>query len=301
MKKAFTLVELLVVIAIIGMLVGLLLPAVQQAREAARNMQCQNHLRQNALGCHNYMTLHEDRFPMGVNDQNFVNIVGADNFGWMATILPHIEQQAVYDQIDFTKRASYLLNPLSDLLTLPMPMYQCPSCSQPKLYTASRGHEYGFRTHYQGVGGATFEGIAVEKSGVGDIPQNGLFQWAKSVCSADVSDGLSQTLLIGEWIQADRSGSYAWPMGNLRHWVYGSNSPADRHYYSFKVVDQYRFNIVVERRNGVLFGYLPFQSEHPGGVNFARGDGSVSFLGNSMELGVFKCLAACNDGTVFSE
>ena len=96
-RGGFTLVELLVVIAIIGILVALLLPAVQSAREAARRMQCQNNLKQLALALHNYHTAHATFPPAGFYDGGGAN---GSTLSWHTTVLPFIEQQNLYDALD---------------------------------------------------------------------------------------------------------------------------------------------------------------------------------------------------------
>ena len=113
-RRAFTLVELLVVIAIIGVLVALLLPAVQAAREAARRSQCQNHLKQIGLAVHNfediYKTLPHSRYD--------------DRYTWAVEILPFVEQKSLYDQWDLTKNY-YKQNAVARMTTVPV--YFCPS------------------------------------------------------------------------------------------------------------------------------------------------------------------------------
>ncbi len=104
-RRGFTLIELLVVIAIIGVLVGLLLPAVQQAREAARRSQCSNNLKQLSLGIHNYHSANQ-KFPLAFwAPDAFKNGIGDTGYGqgisWVAKILPYIEQEPLHSQIDF--------------------------------------------------------------------------------------------------------------------------------------------------------------------------------------------------------
>ena len=98
-RPAFTLVELLVVIAIIGMLIGLLLPAVQSAREAARRMQCANHMKQLALALHNYENVHQ-ALPMGLAGGHGSGQNTDEGIGWMAVSLPFLEQIALYDSVE---------------------------------------------------------------------------------------------------------------------------------------------------------------------------------------------------------
>ncbi len=127
-KKGFTLVELLVVIAIIGVLVGLLLPAVQAAREAARRMSCGNNLKQLGLALHNYHDIFNRLPPARVRDQN----CGTDtwvtsNIGWPARILPQIEQQPLYDQINFEGYPGWNAAPNPTIRNLAIPAFRCPS------------------------------------------------------------------------------------------------------------------------------------------------------------------------------
>ncbi len=143
-RQAFTLVELLVVIAIIGILVGLLLPAVQQAREAARRMQCSNNVKQTALACHNYESTFKT-FPAGgivtytaaalngLNSSNFCSR-GSDRTQapWSVLILPYLEESNLYNQFDFTRLFTGSSNvpgqaPNTTLFFVNMKKYQCPS------------------------------------------------------------------------------------------------------------------------------------------------------------------------------
>src|SRR5690606_26844299 len=99
-RRAFTLVELLVVVAIIGVMVGLLLPAVQAAREAARRMQCSNNLKQYGLSLHNYHDIYKQFAPGGTANAHPNNT--NPRVGWVVRVLPQLEQQALYDQLDFS-------------------------------------------------------------------------------------------------------------------------------------------------------------------------------------------------------
>ncbi len=119
-RRGFTLVELLVVIAIIGILVSLLLPAVQAAREAARRTQCANNLKQLGLGLHSYHGVH-NRLPWGNAYPGGIMAT----VSWAAMILPYIEQQGHYEQFDFSKDMNHAAN--LQALALPVVTFTCPS------------------------------------------------------------------------------------------------------------------------------------------------------------------------------
>ena len=132
-RRGFTLIELLVVIGIIAILIALLLPAVQQAREAARRTQCQSRLKQLALALHNYMDVHGS-LPSGTiahansNDENVEGLVVIDRaWAWGSRILPFIEQQGLYDEIGDQSLDRFTHN------LVPLPMFLCPSDDAPKL------------------------------------------------------------------------------------------------------------------------------------------------------------------------
>ncbi|MDO4576051.1 MAG: DUF1559 domain-containing protein [Planctomycetia bacterium] len=319
----FTLVELLVVIAIIGMLVGLLLPAVQQAREAARKMQCANNLKQQGLACHNYASAQKDVFPESVLKKEPMGKgkLGLNTFGFYTLLLPYLEQGALYQQIDQDMSFSAFCsttegkNVRNTLIT----SFICPSWGEEPVCTRSESYLYGALLTYSGVGGV------VRKSGEKDengraypvacyptnadysdhgeegYPRNGMFQWAYSVPIATVRDGLSNTFMIGEFMQRDNDSSspyYAYP-GNVRAWLFGSNSDGKTGIYIFNVVTKEcgQFNAHVERNKFAFFrNRLPFNSEHPGGAHFARADGSVTFLATGIDYTPYANLCTRNGG-----
>src|SRR5262245_22393651 len=122
-RRAFTLVELLVVIAIIGVLVALLLPAVQAAREAARRMRCSNNLKQLSLGLHNYEDVHKTLPPAGIN---------TNQMSWLVLVLPYIEQTNLYDRFNFNAGAWNANNRITIVKRVKIPIINCPSLSTPR-------------------------------------------------------------------------------------------------------------------------------------------------------------------------
>lgn len=315
MKRCgFTLVELLVVIAIIGMLVGLLLPAVQMAREAARNMQCTNNLKQLGVAVHTYISANNEKFPNGVMTTNKGN--GA--FGVFTELLPYVEQATLYEQIsegtnNFAEGNNYTWNTFITtdagkvVLNTVVNPYICPSWPDD---TVAEGGYPGALTMYMGVAGAIREDLDSDRkeddSGYypkttewcftaanGKIPRNGVFEYAKNVRIGAVTDGMSNTFMFGEYVHRDPEGSFP---GTLRPWLYGGSSGAA---YPLRVITHYnKLNQEVTRDSDAThpFHHLPFGSHHTNGANFGRADGSVSFVNDRIDMKVYKNLATRNGG-----
>lgn len=299
-RLGFTLVELLVVITIIGILIALLLPAVQAAREAARRMQCTNNLKQIALACHNYAETWDSCFPPGSP--------GAKRHGLFSVILPYLELSSVYDVI---------IKDATDCVTIAnkigrdtsVSAYLCPSYGGQSAFTTyaysnadANFASHGVITTYQGVGGAFSPNATVTgtiASVYGDLPNNGIFQMEKVRRIAEVRDGLSNTLAVGEFVSLDRAGGYAVAPGNMRMWISGgAGTVAGKTYvgYTFKTI-VFGVNSPLDRLNDLTpYNYLPMVSPHPGGCNFAVADGSVQFINDSINLDTYKALATADGG-----
>jgi prepilin-type N-terminal cleavage/methylation domain-containing protein/prepilin-type processing-associated H-X9-DG protein len=293
-RRAFTLVELLGVIAIIGILIALLLPAVQAAREAARRSQCSNNLKQMGLGLHNYATAYKGCFPAGARDNG-----SAGGHGLFSTLLPYIEQQTVYDQLDLNGNTYNSSQRFTEI-----PAYECPSYPYPFVYRGlSNVNKDGAITTYQGVGGVKgWKEHGTTSATHGAMPHNGIFSFARLQKMSGVTDGLSNTFAIGEFVQIDLvagsgTNSFADPPGNVRAWILGTTTGGSRGMYAFKVVSSSPLNAHVDRvADGIPFNYLPFGSHHPGGGNFLFGDGSVHFISETISFNTYKYLATCNGG-----
>lgn len=282
--KAFTLVELLVVIAIIGILVGLLLPAVQAAREAARRTQCLNNLKQIGLSLHNYHDTHR-RFPPG-------SLFGDDEYGWACMILPFMEQGNLFDRVDLTGQApdvSIRLQPgVTDQV---VSTYICPSNPMSMMTSPVRPGGHGGAT-LGGHGRNDYSGNLGTRGGsisgvFGKIGTN-----LRPTRMADILDGTSNTIAVGEAYTDSMiavNGPTHPSAGNFKVWV-GTNNQ--------------HVNVVAE----AALVHVPngtrddsFASKHPGGVQFAFCDGSVSFISENVDMVTFGNLADKADGNVVQQ
>ncbi len=296
-RAAFTLVELLVVIAIIATLIGLLLPAVQSAREAARRMACSNNLKQIGLGALTYASAKNNSLPPG-SPQKAGG--GSAYHGFFSYLLPLIEQQALFNSLSLDK--SPRLETTARYAVVPA--YICPSWTDlPAFRNQPYDYMDGAITTYQGCNGAHLaSNPQMLTSNQGDIPNTGLVRsgegpTAKEATAAatltlrKVTDGLSKTLLAAEFIHID-SGSAA--PGNVRPWILSNNG--QRGLYTSKLVDLAPNQVVMRDIGGVQFNELPFSSKHPGGVMGVYGDGSVRWIDDMVSLDVYKAWATAAGG-----
>lgn len=294
-NRGFTLVELLVVIAIIGVMVGLLLPAVQAAREAARRMQCSNNLKQIGLACHNYMDSNRESLPPG----SFYKLMSGrwDSHGWTVAILPYIEQNAMYENYNFSLPPTAVEH--QDIRRAAVSAYVCPSFDGRPVNTASIAYSDGGLLTYQGVGGVYYNDPALDKNmpgnaGHGMIVSNGAFRLDGDRRASEIIDGLSNTLMIGEFTHRDKTGGNSGYPGNVRVWIVGTSALANGALYSMKIVYQDTINSPRDRPAGVAYNHLPFTSLHPGGANFAAADGSVKFVSETINFDTYRAVATIN-------
>jgi len=281
--RGFTLVELLVVITIIGILIALLLPAVQAAREAARRMHCSNNLKQMGLAVHNYMSQYREYLPPGSPD--------AATHGLFTYMLPFIEQQSIFDALDldgitFNEPHRYT----------PIAVYKCPSYPAPDVMEGKTNDLMnGALCTYLGVGGVIRPGVETIPSGSGGaMPTNGIFGWAFNRKASEVTDGLSNTLAMGEFSQQDANGDFSGFPGNVRAWIFGATTTSECS-YTFRVAE-HPINAGLNRKDGVRFNHLYFGSFHPGGALFLVADGSVRFLSENINFELYQAVATCNGG-----
>ncbi len=289
LQHGFTLVELLVVIAIIGILIALLLPAVQAAREAARRMQCCNNLKQLGVALHLYHTANES-FPAG----SLLGEVGTVRMGFHVPLLPFLEQRSLYDRLDQTLDPSD--QPNCDVGKQIPNEFTCPSDGQQPLDMFDEPLEHR-TTNYLGVMGAGRNGniVDLEDSCCGDYYTDGVLYPNSQTRVADISDGTSHTLAVGErtyelrwWLKGVFHYSVQeicvlctknvrWPINSDPTILCYNNCPGGR----------------TLLHNDFFFG-----SRHPGGSNFVLADGSVQFINESIDLEVYRDMSTVNGGEV---
>lgn len=320
-KSGFTLVELLVVIAIIGILVALLLPAVQAAREAARRMSCGNNLKQIALAAHNYHDTYKS-FPMGQRR----SIPGGWGPSWYVGMLPFCEQTAMYDKWSWGQHDGHMRTTSGIAGTIKvamgdqflLPYATCPSSPLPKEQTLNTAT---FTCpDYVAIAGSAGENQfspATQQPWQYTNPSggswntnwyspNGVFRANMTHRFADLLDGTSNSIIFGEvanftfnparTAKADRrpGTDYGWMMGtdqtDLRV-LRSSNCTVLRYPPNADVLDQ----------NGVLASWwqrlnTPLTSAHPGSVVTALADGSVRSISDTIDPKTYIYLGAINDG-----
>jgi len=288
-RHAFTLFELLVVIAIIGLLVALLLPAIQAAREAARRSQCLNNLRQIGVALH----LHHDakgRFPPG----HYCDKAGCGNNGgsestWVTWLLPFLEQEALWDRIDWQHGFGH--SPLynAEIHANTPPVMLCPS--------SAAGRPSAFLDAYTRGSYAANNGTGpMRESDIYHAPVQrpaGVFYLNSWLNISRILDGTSNTAFVSELRLVDHSqdfrGVLHYPEGPLYHHNQTPNSLVpDQIRHAHCVNDPWAPCV------GTFVAWIPrymtmtARSYHPGGVNLLMGDGHVRFVSESVSLGVWQ-------------
>lgn len=267
-SSAFTLVELLVVISIIGVLVALLLPAVQAARESGRRATCQNHLRQLGIAMHSYHDAHQ-QFPRGGWNPRQAAV------SWTSELLPWLEQQTIYDRLDRTEPYTSARNQTVASHTIELLL--CPSKPNPRELRpsadlpASSMHRFA-PTCYGGIQGER----ALRAPNARNQPERGVMIYMSEISLVQITDGTSQTAMIGEV-----------PEGIHSLWMSVRN-----------LFDQ---SAPINTRSGpnttdfTDFGQ-ELSSHHPGGAHALLADGAVRFLHESTDNLALSALCSRSAG-----
>jgi prepilin-type N-terminal cleavage/methylation domain-containing protein len=303
-RRGFTLIELLVVIAIIAVLIALLLPAVQQAREAARRSTCKNNLKQIGIALHSYLEM-KNMFPPGyiyMGDQ----VNAREMWGWSALLLPQLDQGPLFEQLDINnRRLEQILatgtgaGGLAPLTQTPLEIFRCPTDpggSNGTTRVPQQRHFGGGRgvaaaglgqflvapSNYMGVSGNRHQTPeqAATATPVEGNENNGVFSWNSNVRERDVTDGVSNTLMVGErdgfecksgtWVGVRNSYNNG---GQRGQWVVLGGA----HGVTL-TLNAYPWD---NGNNGCAEG---FSSMHAGGAHFLMGDGRVVFISENIHF-----------------
>ena len=299
-RPAFTLVELLVVMAIIGIMISLILPAVQSARETARRAQCQNNLVQLVLAVNNYEMAH-GVYPPGTVDSTgpIHNIESGYHHNWVSQLLPYIDQQAAYAHVD--RQVSVYHKNNAEVRKLGIRVLRCPSSA----WLSGKGYSEYAGTHH-----------SVEAPI--DVDNNGVFFLNSRIRYQDIRDGTSQTFFLGE--KLTMPGDLGWMSGTngtLRntgtplndilsmasgdpksvdgpHDAPGAATSDDEETSDDKETESGPVSTTSTAQNDTVVG--GFSSYHPGGANFAFGDGSLRFISETISITVYEQLGNRQDG-----
>jgi prepilin-type N-terminal cleavage/methylation domain-containing protein len=333
-RVGFTLIELLVVIAIIAILIALLLPAVQQAREAARRTQCKNNLKQIGLAQHNYHDVYGMFAPASVHNANPAVIGGVSSvqgdlppvaWGWGSLLLPFLEQTNLYDQMGVGSRTLHEMmsdpSPTSGALLsrTPLSVYRCPSDIAPEVNNGETRH---FRSEYRAamgnperawVGTSNYICISGPRfaHSLNYIGNNrdgfGIMMGSASIGIRDVTDGTSNTMMIGERDWLCTAGV----------WVGTNRYDNDGRSGMGNIMGAAQNNTKINHplNPAVDHCHKGFGSKHTGGAQFVFSDGSVHFISETINfnssgatstspgnnMGTYQRLLRRNDGLPLGE
>ncbi len=273
-RPAFSLVELLVVIAIIGVLVALLLPAIQAARESGRAAQCQNNLKQMGIGLQNYHGTYKV-FPRGGWAPTSTCL------SWGSAILPRVEEQALYDTLNRTVPYTDLTNVTAGQTVVSL--FICPSSHRDGLYRSSpdlpstSSIQYA-RSDYGGVNGER----DLRSPNASNSPERGVMILASNISLTKIPDGSSQTIMVGEA-----------PEGESSMWI------SVRNYFDQSAPIN---TLATYGPQFVFYDYgQEINSYHPGGAFTLFADGSVHFLAETMDVLTLSALISRAGGEVVGE
>jgi len=337
-ERGFTLVELLVVIAIIGTLVGLLLPAVQTARESARLSSCQNNLKQIGLAMQNH---HDARkvFPSGVVYSSDLMVAARKESSpdgdivswrfnsyapaWGAMLLPYMEQSDVYNALTFTQttftlasgatatatpQSMTLVSSSTSASSRQLPVYACPSDMLKTTGLVGNMGPSNYAGNYGVPPAGTWNGVAGQRTGRPINNVSGVLYHGSTISTKDITDGTSKTFLVGEISTRQRAytassqGAGVWPAlpGDLKSDDFVLRQCDAGHPINSQFSDD-----VLTNSGGGIGDCDSFGSRHPGGTQFVMCDGSVRFINENIQsatspLGIYQRLSHRADGLSIS-
>ena len=290
-RMGFTLIELLVVIAIIAILIALLLPAVQQAREAARRSTCKNNVKQLGLAFHNYHETHRSLPPgwvqrsLSASCQPSATSTGGclPGWGWSTMLLPFLDQANLYNALNVS--SGNLSVAPTDQTKTKIPLFRCPSDVGSDLNADRGGHA---TSNYKGIYGSRGTG-SINTSPHNAAAGNGSFWSNSNTKIRDLTDGTSNTLLIGETARG-RVGANTYNGGI---WVgYYDNGKTASCVWK---TENHPGSLI----NGTLA--WAFSSQHTGGAHFLLADGGVRFISENIDGTTYENLGKISDGNVIGE
>lgn len=289
-QRGFTLVELLVVITIIAVLIGLLLPAVQAAREASRRTRCSNNLKQQMLAVLSFES-QEKHLPAGsfIHDKEF-----ALSRSWRVLILPQMEQNDLLDLIAPNQKGGFDNQTAAAIIP---DAYQCPSA-------AHEVQEGLLRSHYDAISGSGYSSELtwdLDDTLCGDIFVDGAFFPDSAIRLGQITDGTSNTLALGErsylvekdwllgstWFEEPDEYMCTFSTRNVRYPINASHQK-----FGYSMTDR---SVPADQRK-MLANDIFFGSHHPGGAHFALVDGSVHFFNESIDFALFESMASRDGG-----
>ena len=268
----FTLIELLVVIAIIAVLIALLLPAVQQAREAGRRTQCRNNLHQMGIALHNYQDTH-GCFPPGWIYRGCPDTVGVADGDWsgFAMLMPYLDERALFNATNFNQPCTSNAN--STMVRKQLAQFFCPSHRSKGLDTFTSGLKFSgadFRWNHAAAERTDSEPVTYTNG-----QSNGFSQCSLTISEAGVQDGLSNTIAVGENLQG--------------HWARGA---------SCCIATRASRKIRHSTEPGPRYTW---SSMHPDGAVFLFGDGSAKFISDTVDMDVLRALMTASGGEAIGD
>ena len=275
-RGGFTLIELLVTMSIMAVLIAILLPAVMQCRESARRMQCMNNLKQIGLAIYNYESAH-NVFPPGcVNPTGPIRSEAQGyHLSWMVQLLPQLDQQNVFQKLDFAVGAYDEKNSRARMLV--MPTYLCPS---------------DFRMPARQAAASSYAGVHNDVEAPIDFDNHGAFVLNLALPRDAFTDGLGNTVFVGEkLLSGDELGWISGTRATLRNGGHRIN------HNQHALRTQFPISPDAAPAEPIQPDFVGgFASAHDGGASFLIGDGSVHFINQHVDEAIFRRVTNRSDG-----